>query len=81
MDQNDPRREAVEAYAQVFATEAGKTVLRDLEMRFGFLTGSMYQGDVHAMCVNEGSRKVLVHIGNMLTLAYEPATPLQEKAQ
>ncbi len=58
------------AYKQVFSTQVGQIVLADLMRLFGFNRHSIYQkgGGTEQMLLNEGGRKVLVHIGIQIDL-------------
>ena len=56
-----------QAYCQTFGTEAGALVLKHLQERC-FKRHTTYQGDATEALVNEGSRKVLLTIENMMQL-------------
>jgi len=54
------------AYRQVFSTAVGLTVLEDLQEN-GFIHTSTYvAGDPYGTAMNEGTRRLVVHIQNML---------------
>lgn len=56
----------IEAYHEVARSEAGQTVLADLQRQFGFVTRPMFTGDVNEMLHRDGQRAVVAHIGRML---------------
>jgi hypothetical protein len=51
----------VKAYKDIFATEAGKLVLKDLVREGGVLRNS-YRGNKEEMLINEGKRNMLLYI-------------------
>ena len=53
-------------YKQVFATESGKKVLKDLEARCNFRNTTFIQNDSIGTAFEEGKRTVYLHILNML---------------
>ena len=53
-------------YNDLFTSEAGKQVLRDLEARCNWRSSSYVAGDANATAFEEGKRAVLLHIHNML---------------
>ena len=53
-------------YNDVFTSEAGKKVLKDLEARCNWRVSSYVAGDANATAFEEGKRAVLLHIHNML---------------
>ena len=52
-------------YKQVFATESGKKVLKDLEARCNFRNTTFIQNDSIGTAFEEGKRSVFLHILNM----------------
>lgn len=54
-------------YKQVFESEHGKKVLKDLEARCNWRALSYVAGDANATAFEEGKRGVILHIHNMLT--------------
>ena len=52
-------------YKQVFATESGKKVLKDLEARCNFRNTTFIQNDSIGTAFEEGKRSVLFHILNI----------------
>ena len=52
-------------YKQVFATESGKKVLKDLEARCNFRNTIFVQNDSNGTAFEEGKRSVFLHILNM----------------
>ena len=52
-------------YKQVFATESGKKVLKDLEARCNFRNTTFIQNDIIGTAFEEGKRSVFLHILNM----------------
>ena len=55
-----------EMYSNVFGSESGKKVLKDLELRSNFRVSSYVQGDANGTSFEEGKRAVYLHILNML---------------
>ena len=55
-----------EMYSNVFGSESGKKVLKDLELRSNFRVSSYVQGDSNGTSFEEGKRAVYLHILNML---------------
>lgn len=53
-------------YNDVFTSESGKQVLKDLEARCNWRVSSYVAGDANATAFEEGKRAVLLHIHNML---------------
>lgn len=53
-------------YNDLFTSEAGKKVLKDLEARCNWRVSSYVAGDANATAFEEGKRAVLLHIHNML---------------
>lgn len=53
-------------YTDVFTTNAGKKVLKDLEARCNWRALSYVAGDANATAFEEGKRAVILHIHNML---------------
>lgn len=54
------------AYRQVFNTAAGRTVLEDLQENSFIHTSTYMPGDPYGTAMNEGTRRLVVHIQNML---------------
>lgn len=54
------------AYRQVFNTAAGRMVLEDLQDNGFIHTSTHVPGDDHATAMNEGTRRLVLHIENML---------------
>ena len=52
-------------YKQVFATESGKKVLKDLEARCNFRNTTFIQNDSIGTAFEEGKRSGFMHILNM----------------
>ena len=52
-------------YKQVFATESGKKVLKDLEARCNFRNTTFIQNDSIGTAFEEGKRSVFLDILNM----------------
>ena len=52
-------------YKQVFATESGKKVLKDLDARCNFRNTTFIQNDSIGTAFEEGKRSVFLHILNM----------------
>jgi len=62
------------AYRQVFETAAGREVLEDLES-IGYIHSSTFvPGDPNETACNEGTRRLVLHIQNMLRLEPEQLT-------
>ena len=59
-----------DAYAQTFGTSAGQIVLEDLKNRF-FWYDTTYSSSQGETQLNEGGRKVLLTIENMIALPIE----------
>jgi len=53
-------------YSQVFSTESGKKVLKDLEARCNYRNTTYVQNDSNGTAFEEGKRTVYLHILNML---------------
>jgi hypothetical protein len=53
-------------YTDVFTTNAGKKVLKDLEARCNWRSLSYVAGDANATAFEEGKRAVILHIHNMI---------------
>jgi len=53
-------------YTDVFTTNAGKKVLKDLEARCNWRALSYVAGDANATAFEEGKRAVILHIHNMI---------------
>lgn len=53
-------------YTDVFSTNAGKKVLKDLEARCNWRALSYVAGDANATAFEEGKRAVILHIHNMI---------------
>jgi hypothetical protein len=67
----------VAAYQAVAASEAGRIMLADLEVRFGFTTRSMFdRNDMSGLLLanREGQRSVLAHIGRVIETPVGQAT-------
>lgn len=62
--------DVVIAYKQAFAAQEGQIVLADLMRRFGHSRYSTFTkaGGTEQMLLNEGARRVLIHIGIQLDL-------------
>ena len=55
------------SYLQVFNTDTGRVVLEDLKKKC-FVYDTTYTGDASTSLVNEGMRRVLLHVENIMTL-------------
>jgi hypothetical protein len=53
-------------YRQVFNSDSGIKVLRDLEARGNWRSSSYVAGDANATSFEEGKRAVILHIYNMI---------------
>lgn len=59
--------DVIEAYKKIFSTAEGGIVLADLMRHFGFTMNSTYvDGSPNGIYLNEGARRVLIHIGRRL---------------
>lgn len=54
-------------YKDVFSTEIGAKILKDLEARCNWRALSYVAGDANATAFEEGKRAVILHIHNMMT--------------
>jgi len=54
-------------YKDVFGTEIGAKILKDLEARCNWRASSYVAGDANATAFEEGKRAVILHIHNMMT--------------
>lgn len=68
----------LDCYRQVFATDAGIIVLKDLEIRCGLYNCTFDPESAHRSAFNEGQRNVLLYIRRMLELKPE-SLPREEK--
>lgn len=69
MPDNQQRlRDTLDCYRQVFATDAGKMVLKDLETRCGLYNCTFDPTSAHISAFNEGQRNVLIYIRRMLEM-------------
>ncbi len=53
-------------YKDAFEGNAGKKVLKDLEIRCNWRASSYVAGDANATAFEEGKRAVILHIYNMM---------------
>jgi hypothetical protein len=53
-------------YKDTFNDNAGKKVLKDLELRCNWRASSYVAGDANATAFEEGKRAVILHIYNMM---------------
>lgn len=60
-----------ESYRQAFGTDSGKQVLKDLQMRCFKNSSTYVPGDPNGININEGSRRILLHIESMMNLPIE----------
>ena len=58
------------AYIDLFNSELGAKVLKDLRYMYSFNLRSMYSNDVNTLLVNEGSREVYNYIINRVNGTY-----------
>ena len=63
-------KELKKAYNARFQGKDGQLVLDDIK-RHCFLNDTTYQGDRDEMLINEGMRRVALHIENMMNLDIE----------
>lgn len=64
----EPRWLLSEAYKEVMRTEAGQIVFNDLVKKFAYTEKSTLSADPLRMAHNEGTRTVMVYIGQMLAM-------------
>ena len=60
-------KQLIRAYKQVFESDQGKKVLKDLEKRCSYHTTTHIKGDSHESAFLEGTRSVILFIKNMLS--------------
>jgi len=63
-------KDLLDAYTQLFATDNGKMVLKDLEKTCGLYI-SAFDVNPYTTAFNEGQRNVILHIRRMLTMKPE----------
>ena len=63
---NDQIAQLKVMYKDTFEDNAGKKVLKDLELRCNWRASSYVAGDANATAFEEGKRAVILHIYNML---------------
>ena len=59
-------KQLIRAYKQVFESDQGKKVLKDLEKICSYQTTTHIKGDSHESAFLEGTRSVILFIKNML---------------
>ena len=70
MPDNQPQqlKDTLEFYHQVFASDAGIMVLKDLEVKCGWNECAFDPSSSHVTAFNEGQRNVILHIRRMLAI-------------
>mgnify|MGYP001627005553 FL=1 len=63
---NDKMAHLKVMYRDAFGDNAGKKVLKDLEIRCNWRASSYVAGDANATAFEEGKRAVILHIYNMM---------------
>lgn len=73
----DPKQ-VNEAWSEIVRTEAGRVILTDLGMRFGFQTRSTLAPDPCKTAWHEGQRSVMVYIGRVLAAKVNEESDVSE---